>query len=102
VETRGARGVQVGMRQGHSPLPDLGWSPPEMWVEVPHSVVPGFGPWAGARGSLQVSAPDVPLYLPHLSAETHSPSFGGEGERQGPWIQMVESGPSSGPGAAAL
>lgn len=32
------------------------------------------------RGSRQVSAPDAPLNQPHLSLETHSPSFYGEGK----------------------
>lgn len=49
-------------------------------MEVPNSDAPGIGLWAGARGSRQVSAPDAPLNPPHLSPETHSPSFYGEGE----------------------
>lgn len=49
-------------------------------MEVPHSGAPGIGFWAGARGSRQVSAPDAPLNPPHLSPETHSPSFYGDRE----------------------
>ncbi|CAK7303366.1 Platelet-derived growth factor subunit A [Vulpes lagopus] len=51
-----------------------------MLVEVPHPDAPGIGFWAGARGRRQVSAPGAPLQPPHLSPDTHSPSFYGDGE----------------------
>lgn len=75
---RGVPGWGPGTLQ--PPPPTWALSHLGMRVEVPHSGAPGIGFWAGARGSRQVSALDAPLNPPHLSPETHSPSFYGDGE----------------------
>ncbi|XP_013376734.1 PREDICTED: platelet-derived growth factor subunit A isoform X3 [Chinchilla lanigera] len=41
------------MRQAAAPLSDLGFFPPRNVVEAPQAGAPGFGSWAGARGSRQ-------------------------------------------------